>query len=118
MNTRIRNITGNAISLPAPYRGVLPPGVGTILPGDPPTVIANLGGSRFLADVFDIGPTNETAVAANSTVAVPAFASSPTDTRPDPATLPAGSEIFNSSDNAPNFVGTDGLYHDAAGNLT
>jgi hypothetical protein len=40
-------------------------------------------------------------------------------TRPvPPLTYPVGFEIFNTDDNAPNYVGTDGFWHDADGVIT
>jgi hypothetical protein len=118
MSTRVRNITGSAVNLPTPYRGLLGPGQGTILSDDPLTFIANVGGVRNVVGVFDIGPTVEPGVAANNpapSASIPTYAS--TGARPDPATLPVGSQVFVTSDNASDFVGSDHLYHDGTGTL-
>lgn len=40
------------------------------------------------------------------------------DTRPDALGLPAGFEIWNSEDRAPNYADGKGNWRDALGNLT
>lgn len=39
-------------------------------------------------------------------------------TRPDASTLQPGTAMFNLDDQAPNYVGSDGQWHDALGNIT
>lgn len=117
MSTRIRNITGGAVTLPSPYRGILPPGIGTILSDSVSTVIANFGGVISVADVFDIGPTTEAGVAANDPAPASSVPNYSNTTRPSAASVPVGSEIFNTDDNAPNY--SDGAdWRDADGNIT
>lgn len=121
MSTLIINVTGGAAALPPPYRGVLGPGRGAIVSDSPATVLANAGGADNVIGMFRLETSTSPGNAANdpsTTAGTPSYASSPVDLRPDPSTLPVGSGIFNSSDNAPNFVGTDGEWHDAVGTET
>jgi hypothetical protein len=52
--SRIRNLTGAGITLPSPYSGVLKPGQGVIVEGDPDEVTANLGGADSINGVLEI----------------------------------------------------------------
>ncbi len=58
--SRIRNLTGGGITLPSPYSGVLKPGDGVIVEGDPDEVIANLGGSEFVNGILEVAAAKAT----------------------------------------------------------
>ncbi len=56
----IRNITGGGITLPSPYSGMLPPGKGVIVEGDPDEVTTHLGGADSINGVLEVAAAGAT----------------------------------------------------------
>lgn len=52
--SKIINISGNPLSLPPPYSGVMSAGTSRFVPTDVPTTIANLGGALVIQPLFDV----------------------------------------------------------------
>lgn len=57
--TIIRNISGQTLTLPLPYHGVLQGGAATVVAEDEATVIAYLGGNDLIGYIWDVFPVNE-----------------------------------------------------------
>lgn len=57
--TIIRNISGQTLTLPLPYHGVLQGGAATVVAEDEATAIAYLGGNDLIGYIWDVFPVNE-----------------------------------------------------------
>lgn len=55
MPTRLRNVSSAHFTMPAPYKGILPPGGGGIVAADKPTILAALGGSQ-VTGIIQLSP--------------------------------------------------------------
>jgi hypothetical protein len=113
MSTAIINLTSGPATLPAPYRGIIPPGGAAFVTDDMATVLAKLGGANIVSRMFRLEVSPSPANPANDPAV---FTDLGRPTLPSVA-FPTGAEIFDTTVNKPEWVNAAGSgYVDASGN--
>jgi hypothetical protein len=120
MSTVIFNLTPGPLTLPLPYRGVVAPGRGAIVSDSMQTVINNIGLDSIIGMLrleISTAPGNPANNPAPGST-VPPYDNASKPVLPS-TSMPAGTEIFNTTTSSPEWVNAAGTgYVDATGSPT